>query len=317
MAKKQKTISEPFVYSETIRVSDILVFYTTYPKKDNYAANLKRECILEIISECHKSFLTHPEFGDKWLRVQTQWMDSIHRLAKERNIPSYTSFYVKHDGGRGSNHDFEFIYKKDGTEVGTITIEFKYGAKNINHLPQILSLQAKFPLVQETFDVYWYHHGYDTYRACDPSLKEPKPSLEEYVKIVTNVDASIHPAIQELRDQEENFKAEKKKVVKSLIKEFLTEYADKINLSLFSEKIKESQTGKIYLLWDGTFHMDEIHDAEMTNLVFDSIKNGNTLLLKSGNTFYHALLRWRNHQGILNPAWQIKLTRGSLVNKIK
>ena len=312
MTKKQRTkaVSEPFVDSGSIRVSDILVFSTTYPKKYNKASNDKREAILETIQRCHKSFLTHPLFGDKWRHIQKQWMDSIHRLAKERKIPPYTRVEVEREGGRGSHHDFHFVYYDVDIPVGTIIIEFKNGANNINKLPQILSLQAKFPLVQETFDVYWYHHGYDKYRACDPSLKEPKPSLEEYVKIVTNVDASIHPAIQELRDQEENFKKEKKRVVDSVITKFLNDYAKTINLSAFSEKVKDSQSGKIYLLWnDGQFYMDEIKEEEMTNLVFDSIKNGNTLLLKSGNTFYHALLRWRNHQGILNPAWQIKLTR--------
>jgi len=310
MVKKPKVVPEPFVDSGSIRVSDIVVFYTTYPKKHNYAANLKREHILEMISECHKSFLSHPEVGDKWLCVQTQWMNVIDKVAKKNNIPPYTRFVVVRTGGRGAHSDFEFWYYDGDMLVGTAKAEYKYGANNMNKLPQILSLAAKFPLVQETFDVYWYYHGYDTYRACDPSIKEPKPTLEEYVKIVTNVDASIHPAIQELRDQEENFKKEKKKVVDRVITKFLNEYRHTINLSLLSEKLKKTQTGKIYLLWnDGKFHMDEIKEEEMTNLVFDSIKNGNTLLLKSGNTFYHALLRWRNHQGILNPAWQIKLTR--------
>jgi hypothetical protein len=146
-------------------VSDILVFYKTYPKKYNKASNEKRESILETIQRCHTSFLTHPEFGEKWSHIQNQWMNSIHRLAKERRIPSYTRVEVEREGGRGSHHDFHFVYYDGDIPVGTILIEFKHGANNINKLPQILSLAAKFPLVQETFDVYWYYHGYDTYRA--------------------------------------------------------------------------------------------------------------------------------------------------------
>ena len=308
--KKTYSITVPFVDSGFIRVSDILVFYNTYTKKDNDAANKKRETILEIILCAHPSFLTHPEFGDKWCHIQKQWMESIHRAAKELMIPSYTSVEVERIGGRGSNYDFEFRYKNEGRLVGSVKIEFKYGAKNINNLPQFLSLPAKFALLQETFDVYWYHNGYDKYRACDPSLKEPKPSLEEYQRVVVHTQSKVHPAIDELRTQEENFKMEKKRVVKSLIGEFLKKYEDTTNLSAFTEKVKETQTNKIYLLWkDGMFHMDKIDDSEMNDIAFHSIKNGNTLLLKSGNTSYHALLRWKNHQGILGPAWQISLRR--------
>ena len=108
--QKQKTISEPFVDSGTIRVSDILVFFKTYPKKYNYAANLKRESILEMVSECHTSFLTHPEFGDKWLCVQTQWMNVIDKVSKINNIPNYTRVEVERTGGRGSHSDFKFWY---------------------------------------------------------------------------------------------------------------------------------------------------------------------------------------------------------------
>ena len=39
------------------------------------------------------------------------------------------------------------------------------------------------------------------------------------------------------------------------------------------------------------------------------VKNRNTIVLMSDNYEYHLLLRWRNHAGILNPAWQIKVVR--------
>jgi hypothetical protein len=78
----------------------------------------------------------------------------------------------------------------------------------------------------------------------------------------------------------------------------------------FSEKVKATQTDKIYLLWsNGTFHIDKVREQEMTEMMFHSIKNGNILELKSGQTIYGLLLRWRNHKGILNPAWQISMKR--------
>jgi predicted secreted protein len=50
----------------------------------------------------------------------------------------------------------------------------------------------------------------------------------------------------------------------------------------------------------------------MSDIKFHSIKNGNTIVLQSAanpSTTFHLLLRWRNHKGILNPAWQISLKR--------
>lgn len=47
----------------------------------------------------------------------------------------------------------------------------------------------------------------------------------------------------------------------------------------------------------------------MADMIFHCIKNGNILELKTSNNIYRLLLRWRNHKGILNPAWQISMKR--------
>ena len=84
-----------------------------------------------------------------------------------------------------------------------------------------------------------------------------------------------------------------------------------MNIEFFTNKVKKSQSGKIFLMWskDETFCIDTFSETEMNDITFYSIKNGNILQLKSGNTIYNLLLRWRNHKGILNPAWQISIKR--------
>ena len=49
-------------------------------------------------------------------------------------------------------------------------------------------------------------------------------------------------------------------------------------------------------------------DMNMESLVFDRIHRKNTIVLKTDKNEYHLLLRWKNHQGILNSAWQVSIT---------
>ena len=68
----------------------------------------------------------------------------------------------------------------------------------------------------------------------------------------------------------------------------------------------------MYLLWkDGKFSLDAISLAEMSGMTFQGIKNENTLIIGTETTTYGLLLRWRNHKGILNPAWQISMKRNT------
>jgi hypothetical protein len=42
----------------------------------------------------------------------------------------------------------------------------------------------------------------------------------------------------------------------------------------------------------------------------EGVKNGNTIVVVSkAGTKHNMLLRWKNHLGILYPAWQISLSR--------
>ena len=75
------------------------------------------------------------------------------------------------------------------------------------------------------------------------------------------------------------------------------------------------------MLWNNEqFYLDSISEDEI-NIVPEKIlkigknKLHNTLIIKTKNnkTEYHLLLRWKNHAGVLFPAWQIKFIRSKLV----
>ena len=167
--------------------------------------------------------------------------------------------------------------------------------------------QAKFNLFPVTYDTYYYEQYLDAYISCDEGITEPKPSLTTYLKLVTKT-ASPSPFFAQLKLRESTLKEEKNKIVNSSITAYLTTYGPTIDISAFYDKIKSTQTDKIYLLWSDKFYIDTLTVEDME---FYYIKNGNTLQVRSGNTIYNMLLRGRNHKGILNPAWQIGMKRFS------
>ena len=289
-------------------VSDIATFFTTSNRNENDATNKVRESVLKVISNPPKEYLDNTEFGNSWRIVHQAWTDALQKIADETSIPGYTSTKTNTKGGRRFNYDAEVTYFNGTTIVAKRKIEFKNGGTNIDDQPQFLSLQAKHEIFANTYDKFWYENYLDKYLACDALITQSKPSLEAYLKSVTSTKYSVTPFFNQLKSREDFFKKEKNDVVNASITEYLTKHGREINIAFFAEKVKASQTDKIYLLWsNGKFSSDKFSEEEMSGMTFHSIKNGNVLELKTGNTIYGLLLRWRNHKGILNPAWQISI----------
>ena len=294
----------------SMSVSDITTFFTTSSRNDNDATNKVREEVLKLLCNPPKEYLEHPEFGKSWQIVCNAWNDELKKIGEKTGVPEYTSTQIKVKGGRKFNYDGNVMYCNGTKVVATRTIEFKNGGSNIGELPQFLSLQAKFGMFQEKYDQFWYENYLDKYIACDSEITETKPSLQVYLKNVTSTKYDVMPFFAELKKRELFFQKEKNEIVNSSITDYLTRYGKEIDINALSEKVKATQTNKIFLLWsNGKFFSDKISEEEMSDIKYHSIKNGNVLEIKSGNTIYGLLLRWRNHKGILNPAWQMSMKR--------
>lgn len=291
-------------------VSDITTFFSTSTRAENDAANKTREKVLKVICNPPQEYLDHPEFGSSWRTVHTAWNEALKTVAADTAVPPYTSTKIKIMGGRGFNYDALVSYYDGATHVASRKIEFKKGGATIDDQPQFLSLQAKIGLFAVTYDRFWYDNYLDSYIACDSGITAAKPSLELYLKNVTSTRYTITPFFEQLRERELFFQKEKNAVVNASIADYLSKYGESLDMAAFTEKVKATQTDKIYLLWsNGKFSTDQLSEAEMTGMIFHAIKNGNVLQVKAGATMYNMLLRWRNHKGILNPAWQISMKR--------
>ena len=291
-------------------VSDITTFFSTSTRNENDATNKVREQVLKLLCNPPKEYLEHPEFGKFWQIVFHAWNDELKKIGEETGVPEYTSTKIKVKGGRAFNYDGNVMYCNGTNVVATRTIEFKNGGSSIGELPQFLSLPAKFGMFQEKYDKFYYENYLDKYIACDDEITETKPSLQLYLKNVTSTKYDVAPFFAQIKKRELSFQKEKNAIVNASITDYLTRYGKEIDINSLSEKVKATQTNKIFLLWsNGKFCSDKISEEEMSDMKYHSIKNGNVLEVKSGNTIYGLLLRWRNHKGILNPAWQISMKR--------
>jgi hypothetical protein len=75
-----------------------------------------------------------------------------------------------------------------------------------------------------------------------------------------------------------------------------------------TEKFKESQGGKTFMMWDGNkFHLDKFDEESLNIKKYEGVVNNNSLIFSSDTLKYKLLLAWKNDQGILNPAWYISI----------
>jgi hypothetical protein len=151
---------------------------------------------------------------------------------------------------------------------------------------------------------------------CDKDITVKKPDSDQYLALVSKTEYNAHPFFQQLKDYEDidpQKKEAKKKVVENSIQAYLETYGTQMNVSAFAERVQATQTDKHYVLWqNGSFTIDCLLPEEMTQMAIhptSPIKNGKYIVVQAGSTTYELLLRWRNHMGILNPAWQITMKR--------
>jgi hypothetical protein len=289
--------------------SDITLFFAKGSRESNDAMNKLRERILECV--LNTEFVSDPVHGTSWKHLSDTFNTYLKKLCEK----PYATVSMKRKGGRGFHYDAEFTYIDEaGNIVATKNVEFKYGASTIDNLPQFLSLQAHDPAViaGPTFPSYYYDNSLPKYIQTDPGITEEKPSREQYLTLVKSTNYDVHPFIAQINNRRENMnKAAKNKIVNDSIKSYLESHIHLVNIPALITKFRESQNGKHFALWNnGAFHYDRITDAEMSDLQDPMIRCNNTIVIRAGNAcIYTLLLRWRNHKGILNPAWQISMKR--------
>lgn len=283
-----------------IRQEDINLFWIVNKKKDNDGNNRIRE---KIIYDILSNNINKEWYDDiKWNTIRLELLRNLIETEKEIETNNYR---VELKGGRNCNYDFMIKFNEDKIRK----IEFKYNCSSINKYPQFLSISSHNFIKDEGYASYFY----DNYlNKIGLLINITIPSKSDYLKYIHSNNYNTLLMFKEFKEQEKNskFKEEKKKIVyESICKYLNTEI--KLNIPEINKYFKEKEKDKYYLLYKNEkFNIDYIKDDELEVIELKEIKNNNTLILKTKSSSYISmLLRWKNHLGVLYPAWQISLMR--------
>jgi hypothetical protein len=283
-------------------------------RANNDSSNKRREFLLvELFNKRCELFFSDPTYGTSWSSLNNAFGEALKEIYKLHKIETPTRVQFQQRAGRKYNFDF-LMTIHSASLVKLVHLEFKFGGTSVANLPEFFNPSADKEF-HDTLYAAYYYKNYLKQVAHIYNLSEPLPSEEEYLRVI-HQNTPNHAFLKALDTAEREGTSdqyEKKRVlVRESIQGFLSSTSETTNITLISSELKRSQGGKHYLIYEsGKFHIDRIDDSELEIEKVARIKNGNTLVLqtKASNTEIHMLLRWKNHLGVLFPAWQISLLR--------
>jgi len=292
-------------------MENIKWFYETCKKCDNDIVNKIREKIIEEIFNLHDDYFNNECWGSKWIDIKEKLFNIMKQLYYKHtgnNILDNITYTVKSKGGRGNNYDFEVIYS-DGINA---KLEFKYGS-DIFSYAQFLSLYwNNINLVKENYIKYWYDNYLKPYLESLDIDTSNIIDFEEYNKHVydTGYKHVLFSKIREELKKRKTSTSEYNKINHVSIKEFLNSFMNKdtINKVNLQNRMNE-QKSKIFLFCNGgEFNLEKISDHMDLDMDKEIKITHNTIILTTtSNKKIRCLLRWKNGNGCVGPAWQIAL----------
>jgi hypothetical protein len=288
------------------KISDIESFFKKGIKNDNDKDNGIREDILCKLNIIPDEYINHNTYGSKWKIMKTKWLGVLHEIYND----PYEKIIVNKMAGRKYNYDFNVVYLLEKQISIVKKVEFKYNGKAIHKLPQFLQLTENCGFIKKSYAEFYY----DNYLQKQVSLITGLELLdkETYLKLVKGTNYSSNPFFCLLKEIEINksIKNSINLLVDTSIREYLELYGNTICIKSVYQRLRTTQSDKIFILWNNNeFYVDKLDIS--SNIIYKGIKNNNTIVLEDldNSHEYHLLLRWKNHKGVLNPAWQISLRR--------
>ena len=297
-------------------VEDICHFLTAgQDRSSNNDANQIREDILANILYVEDEYLNHPEFGPLWTAIKEKFLVALNTLCDE----PFKKIIIKRKGGMSFNYDFLVTFlgqlSEDGTKrtlVKEVKLEFKHNNSNVLDLAQFLEIydkdcKTKFDICEQSYAEFFYDRYLDQYLQLEEGITEPKPPREIYLNNVYDIKYK-HLFFKNMYETKNNKTKEKRKLATDSISAYLHEFTNSFKFEKILEKIKESQTDKLFLLWDcENFHIQEL---DVTNIQILGIKKNS---LKDTHfdldvaNFEHDLkvrVNWGNNACVANPRWK-------------
>lgn len=291
-------------------VDDIVHFKSAgLDKSNNDAYNKIRENIITNMFNLDDDYFNDTVYGEQWKTLFDKFSASISTLCET----PFCSIHIKHMGGMGYNYDFELTFLDDnGKTIKTVKLEFKHNNSNVAKLVQFMELydkdcKNKFNVCSKMSYAEFYYDNYlDKYLESDDELVCEKPDKDVYLKNVSDIKYS-HSFFNLLYKKKENQIKKKKEIANESVKEYLKLYSSTFQFDKITQKIKDSQTDKVFLMWDcENFHIQEL---DIKNITITGIKKLDDLSFDLNVTNFEydicVRLRWANNNGLANPSWKL------------
>ena len=305
----------------TLQLTDILLFTESSSgtgREENDKRNKQREFVLvELFAGRCDAFCEDTTHGAAWTQLRTDFRAALQHMGTLEGLTEAVCVKVQQKGGRGHNYDFAVTYRTSEGEHES-HVEFKFGGTTVDSLPEFFNPAADKPFHTELYASYYYRTALPQVAALY-GITTPLPSEADYLKHI-HKNKAAHPFLVTLdaaeradADRSATSKyAQKKALVATSIQNYLELSLDSTQFAAIETELKRSQGNKRYLLYNNkSFHHDALKPAELELEQTAYVKNGNTLVIqtKQEGTHIAMLLRWKNHLGVLFPAWQISMIR--------
>ena len=290
---------------DDIKIEDIENFYNINTRGNNDVSNKIREKILLKLFNIGKFYTNDINYSSKWLELKDAWNSVLKEIA---NNVTYDNIEVTNLGGRGNNSDYLVKYYNNNELILSKNVEFKFNASDISKIPQILQIYEASLKLPVSYSEYYYDNFLKKYLDTDNELRNINiPDKEIYLKYIKNTKYDCHELFTKMYNHEETEKSLKFNIVNESIKSYLEKYGKDCNIEVFKSYLNKSQLDKVYILWDikqKKFHIDRCLYNSSKELILSEVTD-NTIIIKQDDIIFKLLLRWKNHKGILLPAYQI------------
>lgn len=317
--KKSTKTSSNIDYSVIYKPDIIKIFNERYSRSSNDKMNKLRELFIKEVINNEKKFdniFKNSKYNKKYINFKI----NLKKILSQFIDKKYDKIRIEIKGGRNHNNDFKVNYYKNGKIIDTKKVEFKYGVTRITQYPEIYSKYAKTASIFKNKDyIEYFYNNIDNFIQKFPDdiqkqlIKYKPKTLTDYKKIIN--DTTYKHKFQNIIYTYNKSKNDKKNLphkryVIEGIKEFINNITiNDINFDKWKEEIQTKQYGKIFLMCKNNNFTHITLDKEITIKKEMSRRNGNTLVFETEDNKFqiYCLLRWKNHQGVSGPGWQVKL----------
>ena len=275
-------------YKKVIQREDIVWFYQRSSRCDNGKINNIRERVIVSIINGEIPLMYYCDV--RWRKLYYEIMKFVDNVCGDDEVVAVLR------GGRGYNYDFEIR-----TNCKIVKVEFKYNAKKISQLPQILQVNKICDFIDSPIQFIDFYYGYLKKFLTNKNLIVP--DYDEWSKDVFHLKPACMSHIREKCDNDPDFRNGLKYISAECIKNWIKQST--FNIEKLNNKL-QNQDGKVYMLYkDGILYKECLEHADLN--VCDVEYEKNRFICQTKNKKILCLLRWKNRIGIGNPALQMSV----------